>query len=256
MPTSKTLSDMKKHTVFKNAPIKEALLDIRTNLPSETNLAVLSTFYEEIKDRFPKRDERQSFQGGFQIKAGSAPEILGPSGGTDGYLFRSLDETKIVQARLDGFTFNKLKPYDRWESFSSEAKTLWEMYIKIAKPKTITRLALRYINRIELPLPLKQFKDFILTVPDIAEGVPDGLAKFFMQLIIPDRERKNVAVITETMEPAEKGVLPFIFDIDVYREVALAPTDSEIWNIFEGLRIYKNQIFLESITSKCEDLFQ
>ncbi len=45
-------------------------------------------------------------------------ETLPSSGGPDGYLFRSPNEKKVVQVRLDGFTFNKLKPYDKMGTIS------------------------------------------------------------------------------------------------------------------------------------------
>ncbi|MSR78002.1 MAG: TIGR04255 family protein [Candidatus Omnitrophica bacterium] len=247
---------MRPHKFFPNAPIKEALVDIRVNLPSETNLETLAKFQDHIKNNFPIKEERLSFNGGVQIKPGSAPEIVGPTGGVDGYLFRTNDGKKIVQARMDGFTFNQLKPYDRWETFSAEAKSLWEIYVKVAKPNNVTRLALRYINQIEIPLPIKQFKEFILTVPDLAEGIPDGIEKFFMQLIVPDDDRKNTAIITETMESIEKGFLPFIFDIDAYREISLDPNSPEIWDVLDSLRNFKNRIFLNSITPKCEEIFK
>lgn len=241
--------------VFPNAPIKEALLDIRATLPSNISLDILAKFYDRVKDKFPDKEQRFSFTGGVQIKPGNAPEVLRPSGGPDGYLFRSNDGKKIVQAKLDGFTFNQLKPYDRWETFHAEAKALWEIYCEIAKPQNVTRLALRYINRIEIPLPIKEFKEYILTVPDVADGLPHGLANFFMQLVVPDQESKNIAIITETMEPIENGILPLIFDIDVYRQAAFSSESDEIWNVLASLRDLKDAIFFKSITPKCEKLF-
>ena len=83
--------------------------------------------------------------------------------------------------------------------------------------RKVIRLALRYINRIEIPLPMRDFKDYILTVPEIAPGVPQGLERFFMRLIIPSDEAQAVAVVTESMEPVtDNKTVPVIFDIDVY----------------------------------------
>ena len=70
-------------------------------------------------------------------------------------------------------------------------------------PKKVIRLGLRYINRIEIPLPMRDFKDYILTVPEIAPGVPQGLERFFMRLVIPSDEAQAVAVVTQSMEPGK-----------------------------------------------------
>ncbi len=244
---------------FPNPPITEALLDIGVNLPKEVTLDTLATFQNEIKERFPTRKERYKWEGGVQFQAGSAPKIMPSSGGPIGYLFHSPpDDKKIVQARLDGYTFNKLKPYSNWEEFNSEAKELWERYLKIARPVNVTRVALRYINKIELPLPFKDFKEYILTIPEIGPEIPNALSGFFARLIIPNPKIQSNAIITETMEKIDDKVkvLPFILDIDVSRNYVFKPESDEIWETLNKLREFKNQIFLNSLTDKTKELFK
>jgi len=251
----KKLSD---YPVFLNAPITEAILDIRVQLPEGIDLDKLKTFHEPIKERFPQKQERIFMQAGFKFSPeGSAS--LPPSSKPDGYLFRSTTENKVVQARLDGFAFNKLKPYEKWELFRNEAHALWDSYFKIAKPIKVIRIALRYINRIELPLPIKDFKEYILTTPEIAPKLPQGLAHFFMQLVIPNHEIGATATITQTIEnplPAATHKFPYIFDIDVWKETLYEGNNKEMWDEFEKLRIFKNEIFFNSITQKTEELFK
>jgi uncharacterized protein (TIGR04255 family) len=247
---------LSEYTVFPNAPITEALLDIRVQLPPEINLDMLKTFHDSIKERFPQKDERISFQAGFQFSP-EGPATLPPSSKPDGYLFRSNIDNKVVQARLDGFTFNKLKPYEKWESFRNEARELWNLYFKIANPIKVTRIALRYINRIEIPLPINNFKEYILTTPEIAPTLPQGLSQFFMNIVIPNHQIEATAIINQTMEnptPAQK--LPYIFDIDVWKTTYYEGDKKEMWDEFEKLRIFKNDIFFKSITDKTKELFK
>lgn len=248
---------MAERTIFPNAPITEALLDIRVQLPAEANLAQLATYHDFVKEGYPTKRERHSWQGGFKLNPPGDIEVLQSQGGPDGYLFTSTDGKQIVQARLDGFTFNRLKPYDRWETFRDQARQLWQHYVRVANPKQVTRTALRYINRIEIPLPMKDFKDYILTFPEIASGLPQGLEKFLMQLVIPLPDTPAKAVITATMEPVtDTNKLPLIFDIDVFRVAALDVKDEEAWQVFEKLHDLKNNIFFKSITAKAKELFQ
>jgi uncharacterized protein (TIGR04255 family) len=247
---------MVEREIFPNAPITEALLDIRVTLPENTSLEQLAMLHEIVKDHYPNKRERKMWQSAIHVKD-QGPEVVKPSGGTDGYLFSSSDGKNIVQSRLDGFTFNRLKPYDRWESFRDESYQLWQKYIKVAAPTQITRVALRYINRIEIPLPFRDFKDYILTTPEIAPGLPQGLARFFFQLAMPIAEIPALAIITETMEPVtETKRLPFILDIDVVREAAFDVNGQQAWATLDKLHDVKNDIFFKSITPKAKELFR
>ncbi len=249
---------MSEYTVFPNAPITEALLDIRVELPKEIILENLEKFHnhETVKEHFPVKKKRESFKGGVKVSPGGKISVLPTSGGPDGYLFQSPIEKKIVQARIDGYTFNKLKPYESWDSFRTEARKLWNIYFQITKPVRITRIALRYINRIEIPLPMNDFKEYVLTTPEIAPKLPQALNHFFMQLEIPNPELPAIALITQTMEkPTENQRLPLILDIDVFSEISFINSDEEMWNKFEKLRKFKNDVFFDSITEKTKELF-
>lgn len=246
---------MIEHKTFPNAPITEALLDVRARLPVQTTLADLAAFQDHIRDRFPETKERKFFRADFKL--GPEPSALVSASGSDGYFFECSKEKKIVQARLDGFTFNKLKPYENWESFRSEARELWTLYFKIANPTKVTRIALRYINRIEVPLPMKNFKEYFLTSPEVAPELPQGVAHFFMRLVIPNDDIGAVAVITQTMEePTADGKLPLILDIDVWQKTEYEGENAKMWDEFEKLRIFKNDVFFNTTTDKAKELFE
>jgi len=244
---------------FPNAPITEALLDIRVKLPVQTDLKTLGTFHDTIKQRYPVKQERVSWRGHFEVKVTPVAQVSqSAAGGPDGYSFTSVDGRQVVQARLDGFTFSRLKPYDKWEALRDEARELWQHYIGVALPETVTRVALRYINRIEIPLPIKDFKEYILTTPEIAPDLPQGLESFFMRMVIPDSKAQAVAIITETVEPIDESSkrIPLIFDIDVFRMAAFSVQDNSMWETFESLHVLKNEVFFKSITPKTKALFQ
>jgi uncharacterized protein (TIGR04255 family) len=102
-----------------------------------------------------------------------------------GYDFPSGDGKQIFQARLDGFAFSRLAPYDCWESFRDEGRRLWEIYRTVAQPEVVTRIGVRYINRLDLPLQNLDFKHYLRTVPEVSPDLPQGLSGYFMQLRIP-----------------------------------------------------------------------
>jgi uncharacterized protein (TIGR04255 family) len=243
---------------FPNPPITEAILDLRVELPEEIGLGQLAEFQTSIRARFPGRRTKVMGQAKVAISEESGLKLGDASVAAIGYLFTAKDNSRIVQARRDGFTFNWLQRYETWAALRDEARPLWKHFCEIARPKYVERVALRYINRIEIPLPLNDFADYVLFAPQVPTGLPQGLQSFLMRLVIPHPEYEAIAIITEATEPVESGstVLPLIFDIDVFREARHDTGDESIWQTLEKLRHLKNEIFHGSMTAKAKALFQ
>lgn len=85
--------------------------------------------------------------------------------GLHGYFFRSDDGKNIAQFRIDGFTFNRLKPYTSLDDILPLAMEMWRVYCDTAQPEVVTRLALRYINYIPLPPSLRNFNEYLRAAP-------------------------------------------------------------------------------------------
>ena len=245
---------------YKNPPITEALFDIRVEVPKKFDQSKFTQFYEKVKDQYPTKQQHIKWEAAFKLQDDSPPKTQLDSKCTEnGLLMRSSSNDKIVQARLDGFTFNKLKPYNGWENFSKEADSLWKEYVEIIKPTSIKRVALRFINLLEIPLPFDDIKDYLLTSPDIAEGMPNAMSDFLLRLVIPEPETGNTLLLHETLDKSKNipGVFPLIFDIDVFREVNLKLSEvDKLWGIINSLREYKNCVFESTLTEKAKDLIR
>lgn len=175
-----------------------------------------------------------------------------------GFLFKSEDSLRIFQATLNGFTFNRLAPYESWEEFSNDAKYLWEIYKDICKPTSVIRAAIRYINQINIPTEgLLDLQDYLRTVPEVPSNFPQkNLNSFFMQLQIPQEDLNCMLVINETLaSQLNPAILTIILDFDLFRQHIWQSDDEEIWHFLELLRERKNQVFDASLTEKAKELF-
>jgi uncharacterized protein (TIGR04255 family) len=238
---------------YQKPPITEAIIDLRVELPPDVGLTELSKAHGG-EAAYPTVEELHAAFGQMQV----GPQVSAmASSKRVGYLFRSGDGKQIYQARLDGFTVSRLASYENWKALRDEARRLWDVYRSVAKPSKVLRLAVRYINRIDIPLPFKDFKDYLRTVPEVSPDLPQELAGYFMRLAIPLEDIKAVVLINETIiEPASQNVVSVVLDIDIFRTADL-PTDEEgIWAFFEELRVRKNSVFEACITDKARELFQ
>ena len=139
---------MAEYSLLKNAPITEALIDIRARIKEDFDVNRFLSLYDAIIGQYP--EPRHKWEAQFEFKKGDAPISSGKET-VDGFIFTSADKKQVFQARIDGFTFNRLKPYDKWETFRDEALRLWQLYRELVSPD-IVRVALRYINKFDIPL--------------------------------------------------------------------------------------------------------
>jgi len=255
MPSNAILGDLlmnydleSKFPTLPKAPITEALIDIRAELPPDVDLARLRGFYAGLEERFPKIEERVSMSATVELNKSGA-QVRDERSSPDGFVMRSEEDGGILQARLDGFTMHKLHPYISWHSLSGQARELWRHYVSVARPSKVTRLAVRYTNRIEV-VPGQEFKQFILTAPEIAPGIPQMLPEYLMRLVIPHPAGSTAIVTASSLPPVMNSeTIPMLFDIDAFRLVDIPAGDEEsIWLFLEELRAYKNLIFFNSIT--------
>jgi uncharacterized protein (TIGR04255 family) len=242
---------------YQKAPIREAILDVRVRFPKPIAIAALQPFHEAVKKDYPGRQARLSIEANISIPL--APQamagVTSPVPKEDGYLSISADGKQVAQARLDGFTFNRMPPYDKWDTFCGEAKRLWPYYVAVAKDAIITRVALRYINAIQVPVP-GDFRTYVRTIPTISPDLPQDIQTFFMRLVLPFPKVSAEGIIIETIEPATEGKVTIIFDIDVYKTVSLPITSDLLWTHFNDLRKLKNEIFENSTTAAAKELFK
>jgi len=212
------------------APITEAVIDLRVKFSEPPEMAVLSSLEQEFSDEFPVRKKQFQLQAEIKLDAGQF------SGRGDrrerGLLLKSADESEVVQFRVDGFTYSRLRPYTSWEEIFPKAWRLWEAYRSKTSPESITRLATRYINRLEIQNPSTNLADYLETPPIVPEGIPNILKNFFIRFTLYDDETKaNINLIQASEVSLDPMRAVILLDIDVYRDDGPFEDDSQIKNI-------------------------
>ncbi|HVA62287.1 MAG TPA: TIGR04255 family protein [Terriglobales bacterium] len=233
-------------THLTNAPIVEALVDVRVSPRPDVVPAEFQKLAVQFATDFPLRAQQFEFQQTFQLGVGGSPPP--PSQTISGWMLRSEERAAIAQFRADGFTYNKLAPYTNWEEVSGEALRLWRAYAAEARPTEITRLAVRYIN--QLLLPLADLKDYLEAPPAAPPQWPKALEGFLFRWILRDPARDARAVVTQTMGgPAGPGQVQVILDVDVFREGHF-DADLNVEDALQPLGRLKNEVFFASLTEK------
>ncbi len=245
--------------IYSNAPITEAIIDIQVKPTEATSMEALLELQASESARYPERNPLVMASVMLENPNEPGDLITQASKEQRGWAFFSPDKLQIWQARRDGFTFARLAPYQSWEPFRTEARRLWTATHPIFGTAELTRVAVRYINRLELPLPMSDFKDYLRTVPEVSSDLPQGLTNFFLQAQIPLDEAGVMATINQTILPplspeAALTTVAVLLDIDVFMAAGPSESDDHLWETFELLRERKDKVFEACITDRTREL--
>lgn len=248
---------MAEYRHLSNAPINEALIDIKVKFNSTITKEKFEAFcnQEEIASIFPKCNPRRRDKIQSEFSTANPPKITSDSEDYARLCF-SDDGKSIIQPRQDGFSYNRLNPYTSWNDIKPKAVKYWNLYKDFFNPLEVTRLAVRYINKLSLPIkcesPISDYSEYISTIPSIPSKMNNTCKHFFMRLVIPHKSNESHAIIT-VLQPEEKKQhenIPMIFDVDVILEKTFKISDETIWDHIEELKKYENSIFFESLEEK------
>ena len=243
-------------TRLANPPISEALIDIRI-AGAEPSQEVLKSLGSSLKDRYPRMDERRAFEAKVSPAKGS---VESKDRGFFGYFLQSQDEKTTVQLKKNGFTLNRLNPYTGGDRLVEEALGLWQQYANVVRPEAVSRLAIRYINRLDLP-----FKDgdglerFLHAPPIVPQGLPQRVTDFMTRLVVVDSATGITTIVNQVLNLAPGGPVPFILDLDVFKLATLLatlPTESaQLDRHLQSLRTAAKSAFFGSLTEETVNLY-
>lgn len=243
-----------------NPPIVEAVLDLDCDLPPGLDLqAVESRMREAFQDRYT--EARPVYLDEHRIEA----PPMGPAKfstarlGLQAVQYAQKDGKQIVQARKQGYAFNRLTPYEGFSHYLPEIQRTWRLYCGLALPVQVRVIRLRFINRILLPLTggHVELKAYVRVAPQLPPMGSMVLTGFATQTAAMDPTTGENANLVLTAQPVDQGRLPLIFDLVVAAPVMLEPSDWQgIERGIESLRTLKNRLFRHSMTDKCLSLFQ
>jgi uncharacterized protein (TIGR04255 family) len=243
---------------YPNAPIIEATLDIQVKasspLPAQ---AAFLEFAKSVSDEYPNSADINHLEVSL-LPAGPAPTI-GQAARITGVRLTQPGNERALMVQQRGLTFSHMPPYTSWATFQPEARKLWRRYMDIVKPVGVERVALRYVNRIDIAQRSIELEDYFDLYPHVSKSIKHETAAFFMQVQLPqsDMTPTTLAVINfASADPGGPNICRIILDIDVFTMHDFPASVEEPFAALENIRARKNELFESFITDKTRKLFQ
>jgi uncharacterized protein (TIGR04255 family) len=239
-----------------HAPIVEAVIHWRARADRTLDP---QQFVEGLKDRLPDYPQVQ-MQHKTQMEVHSGPAGSSASHQTQwhGFRFESEDKRQVAQFTKNGFVFSRLKPYEDWERFESEATRLWVMYTELANPAEVQRLGVRFINVVS-PANAGKLGRLLTLPPKSPAKMKLSVCGFMHQTTYDVPGHVYKLAVLQTLQPASSGDAKgdtLIVDVDVFTTTPLPSDDRLLSKRLQEMRYLKDKAFFTLVKPEALSQFR
>ncbi len=240
---------------YANPPLREAACEFRFQPgPEPWNLSYPGLIYSELREEFPRLVQtdaaRQEFSTAFSNAFGNLPERLGRSGPAvqpqSLSFWREEDEYGAITVSPDRLSISHYRPYPSWDAFLGVIRQAYGSYVNVAKPQTLQRIGLRFLNEIQFHTDAIALSDYFTYYPSFGPQLPQFNVNVKMSVDFEfDNYRDLARLQLATISGADGPSIAVSLDIDYFLRIpgAVPLTDTEDWldkghsrisTIFEG----------------------
>lgn len=244
---------------YKRPPIIEAVIGINFKAPVPNE--VLADAKDRSKNDYPQVNTLENFQIEVQLQGarGSSNNTALNKTGQRGFKLNSPDVTEILILQPTVVTVAQLPPYPGWEPFFKRFQRDWRAWKRAAGYREISRIGVRYINRIDIPLGAD---DGVLEEGhylNIFPNVPPSLSPV-----------DGYAVQTRSRLPAINGIvtinsgivtspilghMSILLDQDVACDQDPPQNDEALFDLLARIRDEKNKVFEACLNQGAREIF-
>ena len=112
------------------------------------------------------------------------------------------DGTRLVNIGRNTLSINVLKPYDGWTLFRLRIERALRAYYDVAGQKTVTRVGVRYINRIVVEYPGANSADYFGFILPQESGLGAKLTNFTKRSEYVAEDQTKILITHATIAPS------------------------------------------------------
>jgi len=238
---------------YRKPPITEAVIEFR--IEPALKRAVLDKLAERFSERYPLGPQET-----FSVNVEVGLEQPKVSQHVQGYKLIAADGAGILTVGPNTLGTSKLAPYEGWEAFVSTARENWDLWKRTAGWQKVSRVGIRYINRIDIPNPSNSpvtISDYLNVYARLPATDTPPITNFALNAVGPLGKDDFVVILNASSAPSPLlNTISFIVDLDISREKDLPQNEDEMWSLINRVRAYKNDIFEACVTDRARVLFR
>lgn len=241
---------------YEKPPITEAVIELR--FTQRATADQLTKFVRQVKTQYPYSQKDYDVSINVEVHAENTDPSTEIQQKYVGNRVSTEDGADLIIIQPDKIAAVRHPPYLGWDDLLEKAITSYRIMKKITGFRQLSRLGVRYINRIDIPANGREKFDtseYVKLEPVVPAEIPTLFS--FSTEIRGDLPQISGAVVVRSSTVQSPLIDHFSvnLDIDVMRTNKLSQKD-EGWSAdLEELRVAKDSIFEAFITDKSRELF-
>ncbi len=239
---------------YLNPPVVEVVCEFILPLDIEWDITTAGFIYKEVSRDFPLKESRIANQVTITEKNGTMNQEIKRE---ERALFFSHEREKFIQVGNRVVSIHHLKKlYLNWEtSFEPVISDVFEALKKVIDIKSLQRIGLRYINKIEIPSG-RDLSDFFVFRPSVASDLKDNIKSVIIGCVFEFQNGRDGCRVQLGDEPiGDPQKRSFLLDIDYFLKQPQSVSSDQAIKWIREAHTHVDEIFRKSITNKLEDTF-
>jgi|GEM_PF-1486091 uncharacterized protein (TIGR04255 family) len=174
--------------------------------------------------------------------------------------YRHKNRQGYIQLAEGRISVHAESPYPGWEQMQKDLMFAWKHFVNLSHPLSISRIGMRYINRIERSKPNETLEAWLTPTDYIPKAVlqslSHGMSSTQRQIDSCNRLRVNLSEQIQLPEQTPSESSAFIFDIDHIFEGNLQTNEDVVVHELERLHGSVWQTFSDAKGPRLERLLQ
>jgi uncharacterized protein (TIGR04255 family) len=238
---------------YPRPPITEAVIELQ--FPAVLSRSELDRLRERMKSDYPTIENIENFQLSFQPSSVTATER-----NMVGFKMTSKNAVDLVLVQQKNLTSVRLAPYAGWDYLFGKTQENYQRFNKVVGRREISRIGVRYINRIDIPLAKiegRDLYDFVRVGISVPIELAQSIGDYYINGLFVDRDTgMNIRIQGGTVIPVLLEHASILLDIEVYIDKNIPMREDDLWSKVSEVRAVKNRVFELSITDEARSLFQ
>jgi uncharacterized protein (TIGR04255 family) len=241
---------------YKEPPITEAVIELR--FAASIDPDDIAKVSGDFKSLYPLQHPIVDLRVNLNLPSSPQAVTTAQPIETHGSRLSTENQDQIVLVWPQIFVCSQLALYPGWDVFFERFRRDWGVYKRILGYRKITRIGVRYINRIDIPATVAtiEHEDYLNVYPHIPAIFP-SVHSYNMVTIIPLPDIGCTLTLNSSSAPSPLlGHAAFIVDQDIFKEGDLPQNDDAIYALLKQIRAKKNEVFEACIKPRARELFK